>query len=320
MLAVSFASPWAALVGLAAALPLAVLLVAARRSARVATALGLEPAAGRLLAAGGAIAALGLLLAIAAAQPVAESDAARYVRPDAEAWFVVDTSRSMLAATAPDEAMRFERAQRAAIRLRAKLGEVPSGVASLTDRVLPNLFPTPSQGAFAATTLRALEIDQPPPIEHNAVRSTSLAGLTALARQQFFSPAATRRLVIVLTDGETRPFGVAAAARAFPRHRYRVVVVRFWAPGERVFRSNGTAEAYVPNSASTTPSARLAEATGGAMFEETKLDAAAANARTFLGSGPRRKLGTERRPRSLAPWLLAFGIVPLGLLLWRRPL
>jgi hypothetical protein len=320
MLAVSFASPWAALVGLAAALPLAVLLAAARRSARVATALGLEPAAGRLLAAGSAIAALGVLVAVAAAQPVAESEAARYVRPDAEAWFVVDTSRSMLAATAPGEATRFERARRAAIRLRAKLGEVPSGVASLTDRVLPNLFPTPSQGAFAAATLRALAIDQPPPIEQNAVRSTSLAGLIALPRQQFFSPAATRRLVIVLTDGETRLFSVAAVARAFPPHRYRVVVVRFWAPGERVFRRNGTAEAYVPNSASTIPSARLAEATGGAMLEETRLDAAAANARAFLGDGPRRKLGTEQRPVSLAPWLLAFGIVPLGLLLWRRPL
>jgi hypothetical protein len=320
MLALSFASPWAALVGLAAALPLAVLLLAARRSARVATALGLEPAAGRLLAAGGAIAALGVLIAIAAAQPVAESEAARYVRPDAEAWFVVDTSRSMLASTAPGERTRFDRARRTAVRLRAKLGEVPSGVASLTDRVLPNLFPTPSQGAFAATTLRALAIDQPPPIEQNAVRSTSLAGLTALPRRQFFSPAATRRLVIVLTDGETRPFDVAAAARAFPQHRYRVIGVRFWTPGERVFRSNGTAEAYVPNSASTAPSARLAEVTGGAMFEETELDAVASNARAFLGEGPQRRLGTERRPVSLAPWLLAFGIVPLGLLLWRRPL
>jgi hypothetical protein len=320
MLALSFASPWAALVGLGAALPLAVLLVAARRAARVATALGLEPAAGRLLAAGGAIAALGVLVAIAAAQPVAETEAARYVRPDAEAWFVVDTSRSMLAATAPGEATRFERARRAAIRLRAKLGEVPSGVASLTDRVLPNLFPTPSQGAFVATTLRALAIDQPPPIQARDIRSTTLAGLTALPRQQFFSPATTRRLLIVLTDGETRPFDVAAAARAFPRRRYRILVVRFWAPSERVFRSNGTAEAYVPNSASTAPSARLAEATGGAMFEETDLDAVAANARAFLGNGPRQRLGSERRPVSLAPWLLGLGIVPLGLLLWRRPL
>jgi hypothetical protein len=56
------------------------------------------------------------------------------------------------------------------------------------------------------------------------------------------------------------------------------------------------------------------------MLEETQLDAAAANARAFLGNGPRRKLGTEQRPVSLAPWLLALGNVPLGLLLWRRPL
>jgi hypothetical protein len=320
MVAVSFASPWGALVGLAVAVPLAVLVLAARRSTRVATAIGLEPAARRLVPTAGTITVLGVLVAIAAAQPVAESEAARYVRPDAEAWFVVDTSRSMLASPAPSEQSRFERARRAAIRLRAKLGEVPSGVASLTDRVLPNLFPSPSQGAFAATTLRALAIDQPPPVEQSAIRSTSLAGLSQLPRERFFSPASTRRLVVVLTDAESRPFEVAAAARAFPRSRYRVIVVRFWASLERVFRSDGTAEAYVPSWTSTIQAGRLAEATGGAMFEENQLDAAAANARTFLGDGPRRKLGTEQRPVSLAPWLLAFGIVPLGLLLWRRPL
>jgi Mg-chelatase subunit ChlD len=320
MLALSFASPWAGLVGLAAAMPLTALVVAARRSARVAAILGLEPARGRLLAAGGAIAALGVLLAVAAAQPVAESEAARFVRPDAEVWFVVDTSRSMLASTGPAEATRFDRARETAVRLRARLGEVPAGVASLTDRVLPNLFPTPSQAAFAATTLRALAIDGPPPIEQSASRSTSLAGLTALAQARFFSPAARRRLVIVLTDGETRPFQVAVAARAFPRRRYRILAVRFWASDERVFRADGAAESYVPDSASTALSARLAEATGGAMLEENQLDAVAAHAREFLGRGPRRRLGTERRPVSLAPWLLGIGIVPLGLLLWRRPL
>jgi VWA domain-containing protein len=320
MLALAFASPWAALVGLAAAVPLAALVLAVRRSERVAAVLGLEPAAGRSLAAGGAIAVLGVLLAVAAAQPVAESEAARFVRLDAEAWFVVDTSRSMLASTAPTEATRFDRAREVAVNLRARLGDVPVGIASLTDRVLPNLFPSASQSAFAATMLRALAIDQPPPVEQSASRSTSLAGLTALAQTRFFSPTARRRLVVVLTDGETRPFDVAAAARNFPRSRYRVLAVRFWAPGERVFRADGAAESYVPDSASTAPSARLAEATGGAMFEETQLDAVAADARQFLGRGPRRRVGTERRPVSLAPWLLGMGIVPLGLLLWRRPL
>ena len=320
MLALSFASPWSALVGLAVIVPLGVLVLAARRSARVAAVLGLEPSSGRMFATGAAIAVLAVLLAVAAAQPVAESEAARYVRPDAEAWFVVDTSRSMLASPAPGAATRFDRARDVAVHLRSRLADVPAGVASLTDRTLPNLFPTPSQGAFAATALRALAIDQPPPIEQDASRSTSLAGLSAVAQAQFFSPSARRRLVIVLTDGETRPFDVAGTARTFPSSRYRVLAVRFWAPGERVFRSDGAAESYVPDSASTAATSRLAVATGGAMFEETELDAVAANAREFLGQGPRRRLGVERRPISLAPWLLAFGLVPLGLLLWRRPL
>jgi VWA domain-containing protein len=323
MLALSFASPWAALVGLAAAIPLGALVLAARRSNRIAGELGLTPAPGRWLVAAGAIAALAFLVALAAAQPIAESQAARYVRTDAEAWFVIDTSRSMLAAAGPTEPTRFARARTAAIRLRALLSDVPVGVGSLTDRALPNLFPTLSQSAFAATTLRALAIDRPPPAQQGASRSTSMAGLIALPEAQFFSPKATRRLIVALTDGETQQFDVAEAARAFKKASgasYRVLVVHFWAPDEQVFRADGVAESYVPNAAATTDTAQLAAATGGGMFGEDQLTAVAAAAHQFLGNGPRRRLGTERRPVSLAPWLLGLAVVPLGLLLWRRPL
>src|SRR5262249_60396360 len=94
--AVAFASPWAGLVGLAAAIPLAALLVAARRSDRVARLLGLRPAPGRVALAGAAIVALGVLVGATAAQPVTSSPAPRLVRADAEAWVVVRTSQSLV--------------------------------------------------------------------------------------------------------------------------------------------------------------------------------------------------------------------------------
>jgi hypothetical protein len=56
------------------------------------------------------------------------------------------------------------------------------------------------------------------------------------------------------------------------------------------------------------------------VYDESSLADAAASARQFLGTGPSRKIGTERKPVALAPWLLAAALVPLGLLLWRRSL
>jgi len=319
MLAVAFASPWAGLVGLAAAIPLAALFVGARRSDRVARLLGLRPAPGRVALAAAAIVALGVLVGAAAAQPVASSHAPRRVRADAEAWFVIDTSRSMLASASVEAPTRFARARRAAIALRARLPEVESGVASFTDRPVPNLFPTSSQPAFAATTLGALAIERPPPGPAGAIRSSSFEGLAAIPRDEFFLPSARRRLIVVLTDAETRGFDVRRTAKAFGRG-YKLLVIRLWSRSERVYQPDGTAESYLPDPASHKDAERLVRATHGATFDETQLDAAAASARAYLGSGPTRRVGNEPRPVPLAPWLLAAAFLPLGLLLSRRGL
>jgi hypothetical protein len=319
MVAVAFASPWAALVGLAAAIPLVALLLAARRSDRVARLLGLRPAPGRVALAAAAIVVLGVLVGAAAAQPVASSHSPRLVRADAEAWFVIDTSRSMLASKAVGSPTRFMRARRAAIALRARLPEVESGIASFTDRPVPNLFPTSSRSAFAATALGALAIERPPPGPAGANRSSSFDGLGALPRDDYFSPSADRRLIVVLTDGETRAFDVRRTAKEFGP-RYKLLFMRFWSPAERVYAPDGTPEPYLPDAASHKDGDRLARATHGATFDETQLDAAARLAREFLGSGPTRRVGNEPRPVPLAPWLLAAAFIPLGLLLSRRAL
>src|SRR5207245_1127951 len=78
----------------------------------------------------------------AGTQPTLVRRSQHHVRKDAQAWFVLDTSLSMKAAAGPAAPTRFERAQALAIRLRRKLGDVPVGIASITDRALPHLFPT----------------------------------------------------------------------------------------------------------------------------------------------------------------------------------
>ena len=142
---------------------LAMLLVGERRSGRVRTLLSLRAPGRGAIATIAAVCLAGGLLALAAARPVVNETHARYLRTDAEAFFAIDISRSMLAApsrTAPD---RLDRARRAAGTLRNAIPDVPSGVASFTDRLLPNLFPTSDPGAFAATVDRAVGIERPPP-------------------------------------------------------------------------------------------------------------------------------------------------------------
>jgi hypothetical protein len=319
-LAVAFASPWAGLVGLVALVPLATLFLGARRSERVARLLGLRPATERVAVAAAAIVALGVLVGAAAAQPVATSRAPRLVRADAQAWFVVDTSRSMLAAAGPEGPTRFDRAQHAAIALRGLLPSVEAGIASFTDRPVPNLFPTPSQSAFAATSLRALAINTPPPGPEGTLRSSSFDALGAIPRDAYFPPSISRRLIVVLTDGESRSFDVRRAAKAFGP-RYMLMFIRFWSPDERVYDVDGTEESYLPDAASTADTDLLVRSVAnGASFDESQLGSAAAAARAFLGSGPTKRVGDSPRPVPLAPWLLAGALLPLGLLLWRRGL
>ena len=134
------------------------------------------------------------LLALAASQPALRSTVGLRVRTDAQAIYVIDVSRSMLAAAAPNAATRFARAQAAAIAIRESLPELPSGIATFTDRVLPSLLPDADPAVFVATIRHALAVGEPPP-ENDSVVATSLGALGALGTQNYFPPTATKRLV-----------------------------------------------------------------------------------------------------------------------------
>ena len=227
-----FLTPLGGLAAVAAAAPLAGAVVAERRVRRARTQLGLAGAQpGRRLPRLLALAAVPALLGVAATQPVIRSTTSARVRADAEAFFVIDVSRSMKASKGPAAPTRFARAVEDAIALRAAIPMIPSGIATLTDRVLPSLFPNPDATVFDDTITHAVAIEQPPPENENVV-ATSLAALGALGTQNYFAPAAKRRLVVVLTDGESRPFDVGPVAHALASGPgVHLVLVHVWARG-----------------------------------------------------------------------------------------
>ena len=141
--------------------PIVAFVLSTRRARHVRTALGLDRYGGVHPAwTAGTIVAVVLLLAVALAQPVLRMRTTQHVREDAETFYVFDISRSMLAAGSPSEPTRMERAQRLGLRMRRRRTQLPSGVASLTDRVLPHLFPT-AEEVFTATVEQSVGVDRP---------------------------------------------------------------------------------------------------------------------------------------------------------------
>lgn len=309
-----------ALAALALLLPLAAWAAGQNRVGAVRRALGLAPPAAQRILRVVAIAAAVALLGLAVAQPALTSEARVHERTDAEALFVFDTSRSMAASDTPTSPTRLDRAVAAAVRLRGAISDVPAGVATLTDRVLPDLLPVADVPAFDAVAQRGVAIESPPPAD-TAVRATTFAALSQLASGDFFGPKAERRLVVLLTDGESNPVDTGELARAL--RGYRVVAVRFWRGGEAVYKENGKPEAaYRPDPLGRLVLDSTARALGGRAFEEGQLAAAASYLRGAAGTGPTSSEAAGSPKRTpLAPYLaglalvlLLVALVPLGTL------
>jgi hypothetical protein len=316
---VSFLTPQGAALVLAVVAPFAALIWVERRAQRIRASLGLpEPPLHAGLPGAILICTFVGLLSLAAAQPVLATKRTQAVRTDAEAFFVFDISRSMLAASGPDEPTRLERAKRIGKDLRRRLSDVPVGIASLTDRVLPHLFPTSDQATFAATVDRSVDVEHPPPSGFD-IRATTLGALATVTTTGFFSRPAQRRLLVVFTDGETRPVvppRFAAALRRPPG--IKLLFVQLWGANERIYATGLPDPGYLPDPTSTRTIEALASASGGRVFSEHELDGAASAARSFVGGPGTSTAVAERGRRALAPWIVGLAFVPLSLLLWRR--
>ena len=323
MVGVSFTlvTPYGLLFALTAVVPLVALAASTRRAQRVRAVLGLEPdSGGSPFLTAAAIVVLVGLLALALAQPVIRSRDTQTARQDAEAFYVFDISRSMLAAPGSGEPTRLDRARRFALRMRGRLSDVPSGVGTLTDRVLPNLFPTADEEVFTATVEQSVGVDRPTSRGMETV-TTLFAAFDTMAGTNFFGERAKNRVVIVLTDGESAPFDTSLLREALghgPPTEF--VIVTFWDDDERVWFNGKPIPNYLPDTGYDSATRQLAAATDGRVLDESNLDRVVAATRDAVGRGETREVGTELRVVSLGGWLLILAVVPLAFLLWRRNL
>jgi hypothetical protein len=318
---IAFLTPQAALFAISALVPLAAFVVRERRGIRIRAHLGLaEPRRFALLALVLALLAVPALLAVAAAQPVVESTRSVPERVDAEAFIVIDTSRSMLASARPGSPTRIERARVIADRLRARFPEVPAGIASLTDRLLPHVFPTTDTRVFQTALAESIDVERPPPEAFYTTVATGLDQLAVVPERRYFSPTATKRLLLVLTDGETRPVG-SELARAFSRRpQVKTIFIRMGNPDERIYVSGVPEGAYRPLPGSETALTRTAALVGGQAFSEQQVDAAGDAAVADLGSGKTKAHLIEGERKALMPYLALAALLPLGFVLLRRNL
>lgn len=320
-MSLSFLTPLGALVGLLGALGVWALARTLRRSRQVCGALGLAPPGkGSLALDLGLLAAVAGLLALACAQPVVSSSAPLRGREGAEVYVVLDITRSMMARRAPSEPDRLGRARELAKSLRASVPDVRFGVVSLTDRVLPHLFPSLGVNAFNAVVDRAVGIERPPP-ERRTRRATALNALGDLGRAAFFDTLTTRRVAVVLTDGETLPVDFGTLRTRLLDGQVRTVFVHVWRPDEAIVAPDGGPDAaYRTDPTAPRALRRVAGAVEGTLFSEAQAPEIAQAVRRLAGDGALVEQGRERYPLELAPHVLAVAFLPLLLLLRRRTL
>jgi len=315
----SFLTPFDALFALAAILPLAAFLGTERRAGRIRQLLSLpSPRRRTVIPVAIALTVLTSLVAVAAAQPVVVRQHLVSERADAQAFFLFDTSLSMRASGGAGEPSRLVRAKQLALRLRAKLGDVPVGIVSMTDRSLPNMMPSTDIALFRRTLLQSVAVNHPPPSQVYNGRATSFQALVPLVESHFFSQGVQRRLLVVFTDGESSK--VSPFLSASLHRRVTPVYVHVWQPGERIYARDGRPDPnYVADRGSVAALDQLAELTGGRhSFTETQVGPVARAARNAVGyAGTRTRIDAYARV-ALAPWFVLAGAVPLAFLLWRR--
>jgi hypothetical protein len=314
----SFLSPLAALVAVAVVLPLAAHALLELRARRVSRHLGLEPPPFRSrLGVPGAIAVVAGLLGIAAAQPVISGTRTHVGRADAQVYVLFDTSRSMLAQADADAPTRLARAKQLALQLRHAIPDVPFGVASLTDRMLPHLFPTLDSDVFESTLKESVGIERPPPSGTETL-ATDYNSLGDAGTNDYYRPDVRKRLLIVFSDGESRFFDEVVLARRLEKGNVRLLFVHLWTPEEKIFlKRNNVDPGYRPDPQASGAARRIAAAGHGQLLREEPAALVAAT-KAFLGTGREAKVREQRTRVSLGPYVALAALLPLGFVLLRR--
>jgi hypothetical protein len=302
-----FLTPSAALVGLAFLVPLAALVWRERVGFRVRGHLGLRrPNAMRLLARPLGLLLLGALVAAAAAQPAIRKSASVPMRADAELYLTFDVTRSMLARAALDKPVRLERSRALAREIHAGLLDVPTGVATLTNRMMPLLFPTGDERGVSAVLANSVRIMQPQPARLTAPRATQLGVLTLAADRSYYNPEAKRRALVVFSDLDTDYFSLEATLKLLRDHDIEPFVVRVAAAGEQIFDEKGRALAYRPTSTVTVAQLRRA---GWHAFQENQGQRVVSEVMAYLGTGAMRGNGLIQSQRNVAMYVALLALL-----------
>ncbi len=312
-------TPLGGLFVLAALAPLLVLRFRERHVARLRSALGLpEPGARTRVPLVAALVAVCALLALAAAQPVVATAKTVEERTDAQVFVVLDTSRSMLAAGGADDPTRLERAEAIAKEIATGLPDVPVGLASMTDRLLPHAFPTTNHRVVVETLDKTLSIESPGPTSYFAQRATTFDSLASAPELNYFPGAAKKRVLVVLTDGESRPVTEDLAGAYAKKPAIDVLVVHVWDEGERIYLAGVPEVGYTADAASGAQIAQVAESVKGQVLDERQASELPGRIRELIGDGPTTNRDHEGERRALMPWITLLTLIPLAYVLLRR--
>ena len=238
-------------------------------------------------------------------------------RSDAQVYVLFDVSRSMLARSSAGAPDRLQRAKQLALRLRHGVPDVPFGVVSLTDRVLPHLFPTLDPNVYESVVRDAIGIERPPPSGTQDL-ATDYSSLGDVGTNNFYGAGAAKRVLVIFSDGESKYFDDALLKKDFDKGNVHVLFVHLWGPDEKIYLGrNNVDPGYRPDPQSNQAVQRIAASGGGEVLGE---DPGALVSRTkgFLGTGPQTSIREQRTRVSLGPYVALMALLPLGFVLLRR--
>ena len=165
----------------------------------------------------------------------------------------------------------------------------------------------------------------------------SLSALAPLRDQGYFSPLTKKRVVVLITDGESGPYEAQALAQTLVGPDYTdpgpgeasvpsqppisLFIIRVGDTRDRIYRSNGSIEAaYRPDPRTSEILSTLAAATGAQVFDTSHLSAASRELRGVIGSGQTAKVGEETKTRTLAPFVVLAALAAVVVIVRKRNL
>ena len=188
------------------------------------------------------IAAFAALLALAAMQPVVRTQTSLRARTDAQAFVILDVSRSMAASPAPGRPLAARAgAQRGALHrgpARRRAGRARDAHRPCAPGSLPDV------GSSAPSTRRRRR--SPSRIRRRARSTPSRRRSTPSARSRprgSSRKASTNGRSSLVTDGESRPFDPTGVARSLGASGIQLALVRVGDGADRVWRPDGKPEA-----------------------------------------------------------------------------